>query len=352
MSKANMLGAVGAFKLRGLIVALLVSVGLVWGASDVRAETYTLKLATVAPKGTPWAKLLRKFKRAVESKSSGRIKVKLYLGGTMGDENATVRQVARGRIQGVGVSTGAMATLVPELNVVEIPFMFRSAKEADYVLDKKLTKPMEKLFRERGLVLGFWSENGFRHFGSAGAPIMTPKQLSGRKMRSQESFVHIEMWKALNASAQAIPTTEVITALKTGTVNGFDQALLYAIAAGWHKSIKHLTLSGHIYQPAVIAYNKDWFDGLPKDLQSMVITEGRKLVRVGRRSIRRLNPELVKIIADAGVKIHKLSGANRAKFEKATQVVRKRFRATQGRKAARILDIVEAGVADYRKHSN
>lgn len=337
--------------MRGLVVALLISVGLALGAGHAKAETHTLKIATVAPKGTPWAKLLRSFEKAVESRSGGRIKVKLYLGGTMGDENATVRQAARGRIQGVGVSTGSMATLVPELNAVEIPFMFRSAKEADYVLDKKLTEPMETLFRERGLVLGFWSENGFRHFGSTDKPILTPGDLRGRKMRSQESFVHIEMWKALDASAQAIPTTEVITALKTGTVDGFDQALLYAIAAGWHNSIKHLTLSGHIYQPAVIAYNRAWFDGLPKDLQSLLITEGRKLVRMGRRSIRKLNPELVSIIAGAKVKIHKLSPANRVKFEKATAAVRRRFRETQGKKAAKILDLVEAGVREYRAHA-
>lgn len=334
-----------------LAVALLISVGLAVGPAEIRAETHTLKIASVAPKGTPWAKLLINFKRAVESKSSGRIKVKLYLGGTMGDENSTVRQAARGRIQGVGVSTGSMATLVPELNAVEIPFMFHSAKEADYVLDKKLTEPMEKLFRERGLVFGFWSENGFRHFGSTTTPIENPEDLKNRKMRSQESFVHIEMWKALLSSAQAIPTTEVITALKTGTVDGFDQALLYAIAAGWHNSIKHLTLSGHIYQPAVIAYNKDWFDALPKDLQTIVITEGRKLVRAGRLSIRKLNPELVQIIAGVGVKIHKLSPGARKKFEAQTKVVRQRFRATQGARAAKILDLVEAGVAEYRAHA-
>ena len=334
--------------MRPLAVALLISLGLITGADGLRAETHTLKIATVAPKGTPWAKLLRNFEKAVESRSKGRIQVKLYLGGTMGDENATVRQAARGRLQGVGVSTGAMATLIPELSAVEIPFMFRSAKEADYVLDKKLTGPMESLFRERGLVLGFWSENGFRHFGSTDRPILEPGDLRNRKMRSQESFVHIEMWKALSASAQAIPTTEVITALKTGTVNGFDQALLYAIAAGWHNSIKHLTLSGHIYQPAVIAFNETWFDSLPKDLQELLIREGRALVRMGRRSIRKLNPELVSIVGKSGVKIHTLSPASRSRFEKQTAVVRRRFRETQGKKAAGILDLVEAGVREYR----
>jgi TRAP-type C4-dicarboxylate transport system substrate-binding protein len=329
-----------------LITALAITLT---GAGHADAQQYTLKIATVAPKDTPWESLLQLYKRNVEKASNGAIKVKVYLGGNMGDENSTVRMTARGRLQGVGASTGAVASLVPELNALEVPFMFRSAKEADYVLDKKLTIPMEKLFRDRGLVLGFWSENGFRHFGSRFGKIKKPKDLKNRKMRSQESYVHLAMWRALKASPQAIPTTEVLTALKTKAVDGFDQALLFAIATSWHKSITDLTLSGHIYQPAVIAFNEEWFDGLPADMQKILIDEGRKITRRGRKAIRKINPELVKIIAKDGVKIHKLSKSERSAFEKATRGVRGKFRSKQGADGNRILDLVEQGVAEYRK---
>ena len=104
------------------------------------------------------------------------------------------------------------------------------------------------------MILAFWSENGFRHFGTKDKPIKSPADLRGKKMRSQESFVHLEMWKAFGASAVPIATTEVLTALQTGTVDGFDQATLYAIAASWYKSIKFFTVSNHIYQPAIIAF--------------------------------------------------------------------------------------------------
>ena len=332
-----------------IALSIALSLGVLAAEETANAEEkYVLKLATVAPKGTPWAKVLLKFKKNVEKASGGRVKVKTFLGGALGDEISTVKQAARGRIQGVGASTGALAALVSELDAVEIPFMFRNAKEADYVLDKKLTEPMEKLFRDRGLVLGFWSENGFRHFGSSKGKISAPSDLRGLKMRSQESFVHIEMWKALGASVQAIPTTEVITALKTGAVDGFDQALLYAIAAGWHKSVKHITLSSHIYQPAAICFNKDWFDALPADLQKIVVDEGRKLTRSGRKAVRKLNPELESIISGSGVTVHKLTKSERDAFEKKTKSVRKKFRKKQGKKAAKILDLVEAGVKEYR----
>lgn len=310
---------------------------------------HTLKIATVAPEGTPWADLLKLYKRNVEKASGGRLKVKVYLGGTLGDEIAAVRKVKSGHIQGVGASTGALASLVPELNVVEIPFMFRGFGEADYALDNLLLAPMEKLFRDRGLVLAFWSENGFRHFGSNWGPILKPEDLKGRKMRSQESFVHIEMWKALDAAPQAIPTTEVLTALQTGAVDGFDQALLFAIAASWHKSIKHVTLSAHIYQPAAIAFNREWFDGLPADLQAILIDEGRKIVRRGRKLIRALNPDLIEILRSEGIQVHRLSPAQRAAFERATARVRDAFRKQQSPSAVRVLDLLENGLATYRK---
>jgi len=226
--------------------------------------------------------------------------------------------------------------------------MFRNAKEADYVLDKKLLQPMEKLFRDRGLVLVFWSENGFRHFGSRFGPIKKPSDLKNRKMRSQESEVHLDMWRALGASPQAIPTTEVLTALKTKAVDGFDQALLFAVATSWYKSISDLTLSGHVYQPAVIAVNAEWFDALPPELQKILIEEGRKLTRSGRAGVRRINPELLGIVQRAGVKIHKLSNSERAAFEKATSSVRKKYRRGQDANGAKIYDLIVEGLKEYR----
>ena len=318
-------------------------------ASALADDAIEVTIATVAPAKTPWAELLTKYKTNVEAKSGGRLKIKVKLNGTLGDENATVRMVARGRIEGVAASSGAMASLVPEMEAIELPFLFRNAKEADYVIDNHITKPLEARFRDHDLVLGFWSENGFRHLASNWGPIETVDDLKGRKMRSQENAVHLAMWKALKASAQAIPTTDVVTALKTGTVEGYDQALLYAVVANWYTSVKDLTLSAHIYQPAAIAFNEAWFDKLPADLQTILVDEGRAITKEGRDAIRAINKDLIDIFKDAGVKIHTLSDANRTAFETATAVVRSDFRADRNKVAVEILDLIEAGLKEFRK---
>lgn len=312
------------------------------------AADYTLTLGTVAPTDSPWSALLNKFKDTVEKKSGGRLRVKIMLGGVLGDENEMVTKCSRGQIQAVGATTGALATKVPEVNLVELPFLFRSTEEADQVIDTILTVPFEKMFRDRGLVLGFWNENGYRMFATRDKAVKKPGDLKGVKMRAQESPVHIAMYKALGASAVPIPTTEVPQSLATGNVDGFDQAILYMIAAGWSKSVKHVTISNHIYQPGAIVFNKAWFDKLPADIQKMLTDEGRKLQPRGRKEVRAIQPELIEILKAEKINVTELSPAEKKVFEEATRPVYAEFRSTFGKDASALLDRALAGLKKIR----
>lgn len=336
-------------RLTVVVLAACLSLLSLDGTTRAADSKFTLKIGTMAPAGTPWSKLLESFKKRVETASGGRIDVKIYLGGKAGDENEMVKKTGRGHLQAVAASTGALASLVPELNAIELPFLFRGFGEADYVLDQVLTPKMDKLFRDRGLVFGFWSENGFRHFGTNFGPVKLPGDLATKRMRSQENPVHLEMWRSLKAAASSIPTTEVLTALQTGGVDGFDQGLLFAIAANWHKSVKYITLSAHIYQPAAVAYNKEWFDALPPDLQKIIADEGRALTDTGRQLIRKINPDLIGLAEKAGITVVKLDNAQRAAFEKATFDVRGWFRKSQSPSSVALLDAIEAGLKAFRK---
>ncbi|MCA9679776.1 MAG: TRAP transporter substrate-binding protein [Kofleriaceae bacterium] len=345
----KVLGHLGITVGRAVAVAALTVAAAIVTAPAAHADTkYEMKIATVAPDNTAWATVLKEYKKNVEKASGGRIKIRIFLGGMLtDDENNSVRMLVRGQVEAIGASTGSVATIVKELEAIEIPFLFKTSKEADFVLDKYIKDEVKDLFRANDMVFGFWSENGFRHFAASWGPVLEPADLKNQKVRSQESFPHLEMWKALGAAAQAIPTGEVKTALKTGSVDGYDQSLLYSIAGSWHQHIKHLTLSAHIYQPAVIAFNKAWFDGLPTDLQKVLIDEGEALVRKGRKAIRDMNPKLLDIIKGEGVKVHTLTDAQRADFEKATAGVRDKVAArSDGHK--KLVELIEKGLADYR----
>ncbi len=313
------------------------------------AEPAVLRMATVAPDGTPWAAGLVSFKAEAERLTGGRVSVRPFLGGVLGDENETVLQTQRGQIQGVGASTGALATVVPELNVLELPYLFRTAAEADHILDKVILADLEAAFRARGLVLGFWSENGYRSFGTRFGAIRGPADLAGHKMRSQESQVHLAMYRAFGASPVPIPVTEVLTSMQNGVIDGYDNTPLYAMAAQWTTVTKTYSLTNHIYQPAAIAFNKAWFDGLSAADQTALLTVRSGLMLTMRKEIRALHPLLVQNLTELDVAVYQPTPAELATFEAPAKAARDGYlaKASAGEKA--LYAKIAAGLAALRK---
>ncbi len=287
--------------------------------------SFTLKLATVAPEGTPWAEQVTEYRKKVEAESNGRLRIKPFLGGALGDENQTVSECRRGAIGMWGGTTGSLASSVPEISVLELPFLFRNAEEADHILDKVLAEELRKRLLARGFVVVLWSENGFRSFGTKWAPIKGPADLKGHKMRSQESLVHLETYRALGALPQPIAVTEVLPALQTGVVDGFDNTPLYTFAASWHLAIKHFTLSQHIYQPGLILLSKKEYDKLPPDLQKILTSDLGKLTASGRAAVREMDPLLVQNFSNAKIPVYTPSAAERAALAKATAGVEQKL---------------------------
>jgi tripartite ATP-independent transporter DctP family solute receptor len=336
------------------IVALatlaFVFVGAAPRPADAQTPAFTLKLATAAPDGTPWAKGLQDFKKQAEAQSGGKIQVRPFLGGVLGDENETVQSCQTGQIQGVGASTGAIASVVPELSVLELPFLFRNEAEADYILDTVITPTVEAALTSRGFVLGFWSENGYRSFGTTYGFVKSPADLKGHKLRSQENPAHIEMYKAFGASPVPIPVTEVLTSLQTGVVDGYDNTPLFAFAAQWTSATKFYSVTRHIYQPAAIVYNKKWFDTLPPDVKTAITTGVRgNLVPQMRREIRALTPILLDNLKAMRVQVYELTPAERATFEGPAKVARDAYLAKAGTAEKALHAKIVAGLDTWRK---
>jgi tripartite ATP-independent transporter DctP family solute receptor len=324
------------------LVSLAMALAIIFPASASFADKpeFTLKTATVAPPNTPWSELLKRYKKTVKKGSEKRIKVKVYLGGTKGDELSIVRQVQKGGLQGAGVSTGAMSAIVTEMDIMELPYLFDSFEEADRVLDAVRPIIIE-ILEAKGFKLIMYSENGYRCFGS-NKPIKTPADMKAMKMRSQESPVHLNTYRALGASPVSISVGEVLSSLKTGVVDGFDNTPLFSQAASWHQAIKHFTVSEHIYQPALLILNKKWYDGLPPDLQTAVLPTNRKLEKQGRKAIRALNGPLLENLRNQNIEVHTLTDAEKDAFRKATAPVWAKRRAAATPLGKKLYDAIMA----------
>ncbi len=295
------------------------------GRAHAEDAEFVMKVATVAPAGTPWATQLKKFKSAIKEQSAGRIKVKTYLGGALGDEIATAEATNRGTIQCFGGTFSALASAVPELDALELPYLFPSEKKADEILDNVIREDLETLLWDRGYKLLFFSENGFRSIGS-NFEVASPADLAGRKMRSQQSDVHLNTWKAFGASPVPIAVIDVLPGLQTGVVDGFDNTPLFAFAASWHQAITHFTLTKHIYQPGVVVLSRKFWESLPADLQTIVMGDPKDLAKKGRRGVRAIGAMLEQNFVDAGINLKRLSAAETAAFAAKAKVAHDQFR--------------------------
>ena len=140
-------------------------------------------------------------------------------------------------------------------------------------------------------------------------------------MRSQEALVHLETYRALGATPVPIDVTSVLTSLQTGAVDGFDNTPLFAFATSWYQAAGHLFLSRHSYQPGIIVYSKQWFDGLPADIQQALRDIPQSEVQAGRQAVRAMDPVLVRNLSRARVEVHTPSEAELAPFREATRGV-------------------------------
>jgi TRAP-type C4-dicarboxylate transport system substrate-binding protein len=311
--------------------------------STTASAQVVAKVGSVAPEGTPWAEWLDGVKGRLEKDTGNKLKLKVFLGGKLGGEKEMVEEAKNGNLHIFGGSTGALATYVPELNVLELPFIFTSDDEADFVLDK-IRPQVGKLMEAKGFVMVMWAENGWHGYGVKGKCIEKVEDMKGLKMRSQESYVHIETYKAFGASPVEMAVPEVLGALQTGTVDGYSNTPLFSFATSWHNGITHYSYTKHIYQPGVMAISKKWFDQQPEDIKKALLVRSDE--RAGISGVRALSEPLLDNFTAAGKKVCKLAPeATKAFAEKARPVWDVFAKKSPGNKA--ILDAVLAAKKEF-----
>ena len=322
------------------LVTVVALCAVVLTVSPAMAGPIKFKIASIAPPSTPWAKLVKRIKRTFKKVvPADQLKVKTYLGGALGGEKDLVQRCLAGGLGMIGVTSGAIATVVPELNVLELPYLWNSEKQVDRALAGPLGEALKVALEKKGFVLYVWSENGFRHFATRDRFIHKPKDLKGLRMRAQPSYVHTSMYKAFGAAPNPMPAPEVPGALSSGVVDGYDNSLLYAYATQWYNSIKYLTVSKHIYQPAVIVFCKKVHDKLPAEMRAKMLSKAKKIQQAGRSMVRKGNRAAKKNHAASGVMVEKQK--NRAAFKaKAKKVWAEFARKTPG--GAKLLKLAKA----------
>jgi TRAP-type transport system periplasmic protein len=245
-------------KLSTLFAAL--TAGLVMSSAAL-AQT-TMRISISVAQNSHQGVAIDTFAREVEKRTGGRYKIQTFYSGSLGGERESIEAVQLGTQELAFSSTGPVPNFVPEARILDIPFLFRDKAHARAVLDGKIGQDMLAKFDSKGFKALAWAENGFRHMTNSKRAVNAPDDLKGLKMRTMENPVHVTAYKGLGIVTTPMAFPEVFTALQQGTVDGQENPLSVIMAAKFDQVQKHLSLTGHVYSPAIFLMNKTAFDKL------------------------------------------------------------------------------------------
>jgi TRAP-type transport system periplasmic protein len=255
------------------------------------------------------------FAREVEKRSGGRYKIQTFYSGSLGGERESVEAVQLGTQELTFTSTGPVPNFVPEVAILDIPFLFRDYAHARGVLDGPIGQDLLGKFPAKGIVALAWAENGFRHMTNSKRAVNAPDDLKGLKMRTMENPVHIQAYKAFGIIPTPMAFPEVFTALQQGTVDGQENPLSVITAAKFEQVQKHLSLTGHVYSPALILMNKAAFDKLPAADKQIFLDSAKEAAKANRA---RVDDDEKKAVADLRSKgMNVVETLDKSKFQAA-----------------------------------
>ena len=295
-------------------LAALVAVTALVAAMPATAQT-TLKMNIAVAQNSHYGVAVDAFARDVEARTNGRYKVQTFYSGALGAERESVEGVQLGTLDLTLTSTGPLPNFVPELAILDIPFLFRDYAHARAVLDGPIGQEMLQKFPPKGMIGLAWAENGFRQMTNNKRPINTPEDLKGLKMRTMENPIHIEAYRQFGIQPTPMAFTEVYTALQQGTVDGQENPLSVITSAKLDQVQKNLSLTGHVYSPAIILMNKAQWDKLAPADKEAFIAAAREAVKVNRA---RVDSDELKAIAELRAKgMAVVEYVDRSKFQAA-----------------------------------
>lgn len=264
---------------------------------------------------------LKTMQQCLLDKSGGKMKLQAFWSGSLGSDSQATQALRSGTLEMVTTATSSLVGISPKAGVFDLPYLVDNDEQAYALLDGKVGNEISKELEAAGLIaLGYW-ENGFRHVTMSEKPITKWEDLSGTKMRSLPSPIHIAIFKAFGATAVPMSFGEVIAALETGAIDGQDNTLVNIDTLKIYEVQKYLTLTGHMYNPLPLLYSKILFDQLSVEEQQALKDCGAQ----GRDEERRVSQEMgrkaVENVKAQGMEVNEISPEELKRFkEKATTV--------------------------------
>ncbi|TCV98890.1 TRAP transporter substrate-binding protein [Biostraticola tofi] len=283
-----------------------------------------IKAADVHPEGYPNVVAVQHMGEKLKAATNGRLEIKTFPGGVLGDEKQTIEQAQLGAIDIIRVSMAPVAAILPAVDVFTLPYIFRDEEHMHKVLDGKIGQEIGNEIsenkRSRLIFLG-WMDGGTRNLITK-TPVIKPEDLKGMKIRVQGSPIAIATLKAMGANAVVMGVSEVFSGMQTGVIDGTENNPPTFVAHNYLPVVKNYTLSRHFIIPELFLYSKARWDKLDKADQELLLKLAKEAQTEQRQLWQTYNQQSLDKMKAGGVQFHEIDTDY---YYKATQPVRDQF---------------------------
>ena len=272
------------------------------GARAAHADGTELRLATLAPSGSPWMEVLDKAASEIKDKTAGRVTLKYFEGGQQGDERDYVRKIKLGQLDGAALTAVGLAMIDESIRVLELPMLFESAEELDYVADK-MWPYFEAKFAKKGFKLNDRGEVGWVYFMSKNK-VSSLEDLKGQKLWlwGDDQLVGA-VFKKMKLNGVPLGVPEVDAGLTSGKIDACYSSPVAAVALQWYTKVKYMTSMPMSFAIGATVVSIKSLEKISAEDQKTVAEIGKTNARKLRKVIRKANEDAKGTMARKGVTI-------------------------------------------------
>lgn len=329
---------------RLFIKSLIASVALA-AMGMANAQERTFKYGLNSPEGHPAVAGMKKFAELVAAKSGGKMKVQLFLNGSLGSDQATLSALKGGTVEMAVMNSGILASEVKALEVFDFPFLFNNEKEADAIVDGPIGKKMYAALLEKGIVGLAYQELGFRNITTGKRALNKVDDIAGLKLRVIPNAINVDWVKALGANPTPMPFPEVYAALEQGAIDGQENPISVIAANKFWEVQKFVGLTNHQYNPQSVIFSKKVWDTLSAADKKIIEDSATEAAIVQREAARASVAANLELLKKNGMTVTQLPPAEVAKLREKMKPVVEKHSAIVGP----IVAEVQAQLAQLRK---
>jgi tripartite ATP-independent transporter DctP family solute receptor len=291
-------------------------------AAEIRERTLRFAFQNVVEH--PQGQGAKKFADLLSEKSGGKIKVRLFPGGTLGGDVQTVSALQGGTLDITVLNSGILAAQAPDFAMLDFPFLFNDADEAHAVIDGPVGQKLAAQLENKGLVgLGYW-DLGFRHLTNSQRPVTKLEDMQGLKVRVIQSPIYLETFSALGSNPVPMAFPEVYTGLEQHTIDGQENPFTVIEGNKFYEVQKYLSVTGHIFNPqSLIIGQKSW--SRFNDDEKALIREAAAEAQQFQRELSSSSMDKARAALDGKVAINDVSDAEKDRFRERVKPVIEKF---------------------------